>query len=111
MKNILFILISICSLCAHAQKQKGKPVTVVNTGFGSNDSTYFSSTKYRLIGPFRGGRSAAVAGSFKNENTFYLINTLNVSSGSLAKSICKGFMNKEKKNIALRLALDKNVLY
>lgn len=71
MKNILFILISIYSLCAHAQKQKGKAVTVVNTGFGSNDSTYFSSTKYRLIGPFRGGRSAAVAGSFKNENTFY----------------------------------------
>ncbi len=27
--------------------------------------------KYRLIGPFRGGRSGAVAGSYKNKNTFY----------------------------------------
>lgn len=31
----------------------------------------FSKTKYRLIGPFRGGRSAAVCGSYKNINTFY----------------------------------------
>ncbi len=36
-----------------------------------NDSIFFSKTKYRLIGPFRGGRSAAVAGSYKNKNTFY----------------------------------------
>ena len=27
--------------------------------------------KYRLVGPFRGGRSAAVAGSYKARNTFY----------------------------------------
>jgi photosystem II stability/assembly factor-like uncharacterized protein len=31
----------------------------------------FSKTKYRLIGPFRGGRSGAVCGSLKNKNTFY----------------------------------------
>lgn len=31
----------------------------------------FGKTKYRLIGPFRGGRSAAVCGSYKNINTFY----------------------------------------
>ena len=35
------------------------------------DSALFSKLKYRLIGPFRGGRSAAVAGSYKNRNTFY----------------------------------------
>jgi photosystem II stability/assembly factor-like uncharacterized protein len=35
------------------------------------DSTFFSTTKYRQAGPFRGGRSAAVAGSYKNRNTFY----------------------------------------
>jgi len=28
----------------------------------SNNETYFSSLEYRLLGPFRGGRSAAVAG-------------------------------------------------
>src|SRR5688500_295167 len=35
------------------------------------DSVFFSKTKYRMIGPFRGGRSAAVAGSYKSRNTFY----------------------------------------
>ncbi len=35
------------------------------------DDVFFSKLKYRSIGPFRGGRSAAVAGSFKNRNTFY----------------------------------------
>jgi hypothetical protein len=36
-----------------------------------SDSLFFSKTTYRLIGPFRGGRSAAVAGSYKIKNTFY----------------------------------------
>ena len=35
------------------------------------DSIYYSSTKYREIGPFRGGRSGAAAGSYKSKNTFY----------------------------------------
>ena len=39
---------------------------------GSNsDSVFFSKVKYRLVGPFRGGRSGAVTGSYKNKNTFY----------------------------------------
>src|SRR6266481_4295646 len=44
------------------------------TSFGQQkavDSIYFSTTKYREIGPFRGGRSGAVAASYKNKNTFY----------------------------------------
>jgi len=35
------------------------------------DSVWYSSIKYRPIGPFRGGRSGAVAGSYRNKNTFY----------------------------------------
>jgi photosystem II stability/assembly factor-like uncharacterized protein len=35
------------------------------------DSALFSKLKYRLVGPWRGGRSAAVTGSFKSKNTFY----------------------------------------
>ncbi|MFN2440537.1 MAG: WD40/YVTN/BNR-like repeat-containing protein, partial [Chitinophagaceae bacterium] len=41
------------------------------TAITSNDDVFFSKIKYRLVGPFRGGRSAAVAGSYKNRNTFY----------------------------------------
>jgi len=37
----------------------------------SSDSAYYSNVHFRLIGPFRGGRSGAVAGSYKNKNTFY----------------------------------------
>jgi photosystem II stability/assembly factor-like uncharacterized protein len=35
------------------------------------DSLLFGSVKYRSIGPFRGGRSAAVCGDYKDKNTFY----------------------------------------
>ncbi len=37
----------------------------------NGDSVFFSKVKYRLVGPFRGGRSAAATGSYKNKNTFY----------------------------------------
>lgn len=59
---LLLILIAITS---SAQK-KGASSQTINT-----DSLLLSKVKYRLIGPFRGGRSAAVAGSYKNKNTFY----------------------------------------
>ncbi|MCX8019859.1 MAG: hypothetical protein N2747_05130 [Chitinophagaceae bacterium] len=36
-----------------------------------NDSVFFKHIKYRLVGPFRGGRSAAVAGSIRHKTTFY----------------------------------------
>ncbi|MBD0297049.1 MAG: glycosyl hydrolase, partial [Flavisolibacter sp.] len=37
----------------------------------NDDSVFFKNIKYRLVGPFRGGRSAAVSGSYRNKNTFY----------------------------------------
>src|SRR5580765_3665587 len=40
-----------------------------------SDSVFYSKMKYRLIGPFRGGRSGAVTGSYKNKNTFYFGST------------------------------------
>ncbi len=48
-----------------AQK-KQKPVLASN-----EDSILLSKTKYRLVGPFRGGRSGTVAGDYKDKNTFY----------------------------------------
>ncbi|NNF75090.1 MAG: glycosyl hydrolase [Flavobacteriaceae bacterium] len=35
------------------------------------DESYYSSLEYRLVGPFRGGRSAAVTGVPNNPNLFY----------------------------------------
>jgi photosystem II stability/assembly factor-like uncharacterized protein len=58
---ILFVVFS-----AAAQK-KSKAVKESST----TDSIFYSTTKYRLVGPFRGGRSGTVAGSYKDKNTFY----------------------------------------
>jgi photosystem II stability/assembly factor-like uncharacterized protein len=52
-----------------AQKKKkpvSEPAALVNA-----DSLLLSKVSYRLLGPWRGGRSAAVAGSYRNRNTFY----------------------------------------
>lgn len=61
MRNIVLFVLLLSFLSADAQK---------NAPPGGDD-VFFSKMKYRLVGPFRGGRSAAVAGSFKNRNTFY----------------------------------------
>ena len=65
MRKILLLLVAFLSLQCIAQKKTTAPA---NT---STDSVFFSKMKYRLVGPFRGGRSGAVAGSYKNKNTFY----------------------------------------
>ncbi|MBC7588654.1 MAG: glycosyl hydrolase, partial [Chitinophagaceae bacterium] len=71
MKFLIAALLTFISVFAVAQKQKTKTSTQIVATNQNDDSAYFSKIKYRLIGPFRGGRSAAVAGSFKNKNTFY----------------------------------------
>ena len=43
--------------------------------FNNTDSILFSKVKYRLVGPFRGGRSGAVTGDPKQKNTFYFGST------------------------------------
>ena len=65
----LFLLLVVFSHAFILLSQKTKQVPPVV----SEDKTdvLFKNLKYRLIGPFRGGRSAAVTGSFKNKNTFY----------------------------------------
>lgn len=47
-----------------AQKKPSTPVS-------NDDSILFSKVKYRSIGPYRGGRSGAVAGDLNQKNTFY----------------------------------------
>ena len=69
MRKFLFLLALLPALIVHAQK-KNKSAAVVTTP-GNPDSLLLSKVKYRLVGPFRGGRSSAVTGSFKNKNIFY----------------------------------------
>jgi hypothetical protein len=36
------------------------------------DSVLFKNYKYRLVGPFRGGRASGVCGDYKNKQVFYM---------------------------------------
>ena len=73
MKNIVLLIaiISLCCSSSFAQKQSSG----ADNTFTHSDSVYFATTSYRLVGPFRGGRSGAVAGSYKNKNVFYFGST------------------------------------
>lgn len=67
MRNLFLFSFLFCFVAANAQKNKpAAPATGPDA-----DSMLVSKVKYRLIGPWRGGRSAAVAGSYKYKNTFY----------------------------------------
>src|SRR3954469_20670091 len=62
MQRILWLLVSFITTALWAQKKEEKPAAA---------DPFLSKIKYRLVGPFRGGRSGAIAGSYKNKNTFY----------------------------------------
>uniref|UniRef100_UPI003F6A4E1A WD40/YVTN/BNR-like repeat-containing protein n=1 Tax=Sediminibacterium sp. TaxID=1917865 RepID=UPI003F6A4E1A len=70
MRKILSILVlSIC--CLQVQAQKKERVKQVAIPKEDVSDQLLSKVKFRSIGPYRGGRSAAVAGSYKNRTTFY----------------------------------------
>ena len=64
-KTLLLFIISSFGFCSFAQNE------VPHFSGTYEDSMLFSNLKYRLVGPFRGGRSGAVAGDFKRKNVFY----------------------------------------
>jgi photosystem II stability/assembly factor-like uncharacterized protein len=68
-KLIVLIPLIICMMFSFAQKKKAS--STGNATETNEDSIFFSKIKYREVGPFRGGRSGAVAGSYKDKNTFY----------------------------------------
>ncbi len=66
-KIILLVIVAFFSISLFAQKNR----KTTSVQADNKEDVLFKNLNYRLIGPFRGGRSAAVAGSFKNTNTFY----------------------------------------
>jgi photosystem II stability/assembly factor-like uncharacterized protein len=76
MKQLTLFLLAIVLLPGFLPAQKRatpSPATRAqsSTHTDPTDSFFFASMKYRLIGPFRGGRADAVSGSLTNKNTFY----------------------------------------
>lgn len=70
MRKILSIFVlSVMFLQVQAQKkERVKQVAIPKEDVSDR---LLSKVKYRSIGPYRGGRSAAVAGSYKSRTTFY----------------------------------------
>lgn len=63
MKNIFFFsLVSLLISSNLLQAQTNFPF----------DSTLFENTKFRNIGPFRGGRASGVCGDYKNKDVYYM---------------------------------------
>jgi photosystem II stability/assembly factor-like uncharacterized protein len=75
----------------------------------------FKNLKYRLIGPFRGGRSAAVAGSYTNKNVFYFGSTgggvwKTADGGSNWKNISDGYFGSSIGSVAVAPS-DETIIY
>lgn len=68
MKKYYVLLVFVLSVfILHAQKAK----TTTSSISENNENVLLKDLNYRLVGPFRGGRSGAVAGSYQKKNTFY----------------------------------------
>lgn len=61
------LLIILAFISAHLFAQKKKQEIASN----NSDSVFFSKMKFRLVGPFRGGRVGTVCGDYSDRNTFY----------------------------------------
>ncbi|MEP6615974.1 MAG: hypothetical protein ABJA57_05315 [Ginsengibacter sp.] len=71
LKRILLVSISIFTISISFSQDK----KIVLRQSQNEDSLLFSKVKYRLVGPFRGGRSGAVCGDFRQKNIFYFGST------------------------------------
>jgi photosystem II stability/assembly factor-like uncharacterized protein len=82
---------------------------------GAIDSTQLRSLKYRCIGPFRGGRSAAVTGVNGNDRLYYMGGAgggvwKSTNAGNSWKNISDGFFGGSIGAVAIANS-DPNVIY
>ncbi len=111
MRFLLFLLILVgIEQPAFAQRKKVSPPVSQ-----SADSILFQQVKYRLVGPWRGGRSAAVAGSYTHKNTFYFGATgggvwKTTDGGSNWKNISDKYFGSTIGAVAVAKS-DENILY
>ncbi len=104
------LLISTLFIAFNSFAQKKTPAVAVNS-----DSILLQKVKFRPIGPFRGGRSAAVAGDLKYKNTFYFGGTgggvwKTIDGGSNWKNISDKFFGGSIGAVAVAPS-DNTILY
>ena len=102
--SFIICLLTLVSYKVNAQKQSTK-----------FPEEYYSSIKWRNIGPFRGGRSAAVTGVSGKANLFYMGSTgggiwKTTDAGNTWSNISDGFFGGSVGSIAVS-EWDNNVMY
>ncbi len=109
MKRFLILSISLL-FCTLLFSQKKQPLSTTNS-----DSVLLSTVKYRLVGPFRGGRCGAVCGDPKQRTTFYMGSTgggvwKTIDGGSNWKNISDKYFGGSIGSIALAPS-DPTIIY
>ena len=107
MKKILFVF--VCLFISESYKVNAQKNS---TKFSEE---YYSATKWRNIGPFRGGRSAAVTGVSGKANLFYMGSTgggvwRTTDAGNTWENISDGFFGGSVGAVAVS-EWDNNVIY
>lgn len=74
MRTLVLSLLALC-LAAPVFSQKNKTTTPVAAAKTAYDETLYNALEWRCVGPFRGGRSAAVTGVPGQPNLFYFGST------------------------------------
>ncbi|MEM1136442.1 MAG: glycosyl hydrolase [Bacteroidota bacterium] len=111
---LLFLSIFCCAITipAIAQRNKKKADTTPTLSY---DEKLYNNMEYRLVGPFRGGRSCAVTGVPEKPNLFYFGATgggvwRTKDGGQTWKNISDGFFGGSIGAIAVS-EYDNNVIY
>jgi len=96
---------------AFAQKKKNK----VNTATVNYDESLYNKIEYRLVGPFRGGRSGTVTGVSGDPNLYYFGSTgggvwKTMDGGNTYENISDGFFGGSVGSMAVAPS-DPNVIY
>nr|MCU0375381.1 hypothetical protein [Chitinophagaceae bacterium] len=113
MLRIFVACLALCSCSVlFAQKKPGAKPTDAPP---AQENLVFQNLKYRLVGPFRGGRSAAVAGSYSQKNVFYFGATggglwKTTDGGSNWKNISDGYLGGNIGSIAVAPS-DETIIY
>lgn len=114
MKRILFLLVSIIAVLS-VDAQKKKAADTKPAAPSVYDVSLLKNVNYRLLGPFRGGRSGAVTGSIKNKNTFYFGSTgggvwKSTDGGSNWKNVSDKYFGSTIGSITIAPS-DENIVY
>lgn len=116
MRKSILLSACACLLLTGLLAQKKQVKTSTSPAVETNtDSALFSKVKFRQMGPFRGGRSGAVAGSYKNKMNFYFGSTgggvwKTTDGGSNWKNISDKYFGGTIGSVAVAQS-DENILY